>query len=273
MRTRGAPSWTCPWCERVVPARETRCHCGCDRAVAEAKVASEAAESEGGVGGGRALLAILLVGMCGFIFYTALRQRRRAEDAAAAAESERRRSAAASTPPGSAGSPDAAAPPMPQGYTPPAGWMSAPPRPAAPPLPIPSLSPKLTEGSPTPSSMEEEWEKASALLEPPLQKIAAGTGALRASYERFAAQCLAPNPTAIAGSWLEAMKNAPLRPGIQVVEGGLDCLGSRETLVGRASQLRSALSTAADTGRTNRVLPGHWRKLMAAHQLEMLEQF
>ena len=99
MRSRSVPSWTCPWCERVVPAREARCHCGCDRAVAEARDASEAAESEG-VGGGRALLVVTLIGMCGLIFYAALRQRMRAEDAAAAAEIERR-NAAASTPRGS----------------------------------------------------------------------------------------------------------------------------------------------------------------------------
>jgi hypothetical protein len=272
MRTRAAPSWTCPWCERVVPARETRCHCGCDRSVAEAKVASEAAESEG-VGGGRALLAVALVGLCGFIFYTALRQRMQAEDAAAASAMERRRSAAAaaSTAPGSAASPDDSAPPMPQGYTPPAGWIPALPRPAATPVPSPSPS-AGPEGSPKPSSMEEEWERASALLEPPLQKIAAASGALQASYQRFASQCL-DSSAAGAGSWLEAMRNAPLRPGIQVVEGGLDCVGARETLVGRANQLRSELNAAADTSRTNRVLPGHWRKLIAAHQLEMWEQF
>jgi hypothetical protein len=269
MRTRGAPSWTCPWCERVVPARETRCHCGCDRAVAEAKVASEAAESEG-VGGGRVLLAILLVAMCGVVAYTALRQRMQAEDAAAAAELERRRNAAASTPTGSVVSPDASAPPMPQGYTPPAGWVAALPRPAATPVPSPSPSPKGPEGSPTPSSMEEEWEKASALLEPPLQKIAAGSGALQASYQRFASQCL-DSAAASGGSWLEAMRNAPLRPGIQVVEGGLDCVGARDTLVGRANQLRSEMSAAADSARTNGILPGHWRKLVAAHQLEMWE--
>jgi hypothetical protein len=232
-------------------------------------VASEAAESEG-VGGGRALLAVALVGICGFIFYTALRQRMQAEDAAAAAALERGRSAAASTTPGSAASPDDSAS-MPPGYTPPAGWIPALPRPAATPAPSPSPS-AGPEGSPKPSSMEEEWEKATTLLEPPFQKIAAASGVLQASYQRFASQCLDPS-AAGAGSWLEAMRNAPLRPGIQVVEGGLDCVGARETLVGRANQLRSELSVAADTARTHRVLPGHWRKLVAAHQLEMWEQF
>jgi hypothetical protein len=269
MRTRGAPSWTCPWCERVVPARETRCHCGCDRAVAEAQVASAAVEAEG-VAGGRALLALLLVGMCGFIFYTALRHRMEAEDAAAAAASERH-GAAGSIPAAAVPAPDSAAL-LPPGYTPPAAWMSPPPRTLAAVAAIPSSSPKPYEGSPSPSSMEEEWEKASTLLDPPLQKIAAGSGALQASYERFASQCLAPS-AAGHGPWLEAMKNAPLRPGIQVVEGGLDCVAARETLMGRANQLRAELSTAADTARTNRVLPGHWRKLVAAHQLEAWEQF
>lgn len=210
--------------------------------------------------------------MCGFIFYTALRQRMQAEDAAAAAASERRRSAAARAAPGSAATSDASAPPVPQGYTPPAGWIPALPRPGAAPVPSASPSAKGPEDSATRSSMEEEWEKASALLEPPLQKIAAGSGALQASYQRFASQCLEPG-AASAGSWLEAMRNAPLRPGIQVVEGGLDCLGTRDTLVGRANQLRSELGAAADTARTNRVLPGHWRKLVAAHQLDMWEQF
>lgn len=233
-------------------------------------MASEAAESKG-AGGGRALLAVALVGILGVLFYALLRQRMQAEDAAAVAAFERRQSAAASTAPVSAESPDAAAAPMPEGYTPPVGWVPAPPRPAATPVPSPSPSSK-PEGSPTPSSMEEEWEKASALLGPPLQKIAAGSGALQASYQQFASQCLEAG-AGNAGSWLEAMRSAPLRPGIQVVEGGLDCLGARDRLVGRANQLRSELSAAADTARTNRVLPGHWRKLVAAHQLEMWEQF
>ena len=269
MATHGAPSWTCPWCERLVPARETRCHCGCDRAVAEAKVASEAAEAEG-VGGGRALLVVGLVAICGVIFYTALRQRMAVEDAAAAAASERRRSAAAEAP-GSAPSPEAA-PVLPPGYTPPAAWISAPPRAAAPDAAIPSSSPRA-EDTPTASSMEEEWEKASTLLEPALRKIAGGSGALQASYERFAAQCLDRAASGSGRSWLETMRSAPLRTGIQVVEGGLDCVAERQALLGRANQLRTELAAAADAARTNRVLPGHWRRLMAAHQLEMWEQF
>jgi hypothetical protein len=264
-----AASWTCPWCERLVPSRETKCHCGCDRAVAEAKVATDAAASEG-FGGGHAMLALLLVGMCGFIFYTALRHRMEAEDAAAAARERRGNPDVPAS--GRAGaSPDTAAALLPPGYTPPAGWMSPPPRTLTP-AAMPLSSPKAPEGSPTRSSMEEEWEKASALLDPPLQKIAAGSGALQASYQQFASQCLAPN-AAGSGPWLETMRNAPLRGGIQVVEGGLDCQAARETLMGRANQLRSELSAASDTARTNRVLPGHWRKLVAAHQLEAWEQF
>jgi hypothetical protein len=268
MATRSAPSWTCPWCERLVPARETRCHCGCDRSVAEAKVASEAAESES-VGGGRALLVLGLVAICGVVFYTALRQRMSAEDAAAAAASERRRNAAVA--PGSAASAEPS-PDPPPGYTPPAAWISAAPRAPATVAVLPSPSPK-SEGPPTASSMEEEWEKASALLEPPLQKIAGGSGALQASYERWASECLEASAAGSGGSWLERMRSAPLRTGIQVMEGGLDCVSERQSLVGRANQLRSELAVAADTARTNRVLPGHWRRLMAAHQLDVWEQF
>jgi hypothetical protein len=123
------------------------------------------------------------------------------------------------------------------------------------------------------SSMEEEWEKASALLDPPLQKIAGDSGALQASYEQFASQCLDRGTAGSGGSWLETMRSAPLRTGIHAGAGGPDCVATRQTLVGRANELRAELSAAADTARTSHVLPGHWRKLVAAHQLDVWEQF
>jgi hypothetical protein len=275
MSTRGAPSWTCPWCERVVPGRESRCHCGCDRAVAEAR---DKAAGEARSGGG-AVLVIALVAVCGFALYAVARQRSKRIEAAALAESERLRASA--TPMARASGPalaDGDLRERPPGYTPPAGW--SPPRPRVEPLPAPLPSAKAADAASPPalSTMEEEWEKALALLDPRLEKIAMDTGSLQSSFYPFAARCLAPEAggdTGTDGAWLSSLKNAPLLGGIQITETvpSVDCASARAVLRARASQVKSALRASEELARTSRVLPGHWRKLVATHQLEIWERY
>lgn len=259
-----------------MPGREIRCHCGCDRAVAEArdKAAGEAPS------GGRAGLVIALVAVCGFVLYAAARQRSKSIEAAALAESERLTPSATpmarpSGPPPAYGDIGERAP----GYTPPVGWISPPTRVEAAPAPLaPSAKPSDAKSPPALSTMEEEWEKALAVLEPRLQMIAMDTGSLQSSYYPFAARCLAPEAGGASGtdgSWLSSLKNAPLRGGIQFTESvaSVDCRSARAILLLRASQVKSALSASEDLARTSRVLPGYWRKLVATHQLEIWERY
>jgi hypothetical protein len=280
MSARGAATWTCPWCERLVPAREARCHCGCDRAVAEAKDAAEGQGEGQGAGPivGRAALVIGLLAACGLVLFVAFRQRSRSLEAAALAERE-------SLPPPSAPIVASTGPPPTYGdirsgggYAPPAVWISA-----APPVEVPAAplapSPKAAEAaSPTTSTMEEEWEKASTLLEPRLQKMATDSRALEASYYPFAARCLAPDgggSRGADGSWLSSLKSAPAVGGIQFTEAGgnVDCASARARLLAKANQVKSELSAAEELARTSRVLPGHWRKLVATHQLEIWDRY
>jgi hypothetical protein len=272
MSPRGAPSWTCPWCERVVPGRETRCHCGCDRAVAEAKDKDRGAgEGEGPIGG-RALLVIALVAACGFVLYAAARQRSKSIEAAALAERQSLQPSARPIVP-SKGPPPAYGDLRTGGaYTPPTMWMSLPPV-TAPPAPI-APSPKTVEASPASSTMEDEWEKASTLLEPRLEKIAMDSSSLQSSYYPFAARCLAEDGGS-AVDWLSSLKTAPVRGGIQFTEtaGTIDCSSARARLLARANQVKSELSVVEELARTSRVLPGHWRKLVATHQLEIWDRY
>jgi hypothetical protein len=275
MTTRGAPSWTCPWCERVVPGRESRCHCGCDRAAA-AGTDKSAVEPRSG---GGALLVIVLVAACGFALYAAKRQRSRSIEAAALAESGRQQSSA--TPmasPSAPGPGDGTLRERPPGYTPPVGWL--PPRPRMEPVPAPLPSAKVADAASSPAltAMEQEWEKALAILDPRLEKIAMETDSLQSSYYPFAARCLAPEAggaTGTDGAWLSSLKNAPLVGGIQVTEmvPSVDCASARAALIARANRVKSALRASEDLARTSSVLPGHWRKLVATHQLEVWERY
>ena len=94
---------------------------------------------------------------------------------------------------------------------PPPAWISPPPRAEAhPPAVAPSAKPAEAASPPALSALEEAWEKASALLEPRLEKIAMDSSSLESSYYPFAGLCLAPEG-AEAGSWLLSLKSAPYR--------------------------------------------------------------
>ena len=271
MSRRGAPSWTCPWCERVVPARETRCHCGCDRAVADAK---EAAASSGTDDTGRrGLLVVALLAVCGLVAYAGF-SLRAPGNSAALTESQRLPPTAPPTAPPSGPPPTYGDLRTGGGFTPPV-YVSAPPPSVEPSPVVVAPSPKPSEAaSPALSTMEEEWEKASELLEPRLEKIAKDSNALESSYYPFAGQCLPPGAGGSgAGSWLFALKSAPLIEGVLFVDGNIDCASARGRLVARADQIKSELNAAEEVGRVSRVLPGHWRKLLALHQLAAWDQY
>jgi hypothetical protein len=122
--------------------------------------------------------------------------------------------------------------------------------------------------------MEEEWAKASELLGPRLQKIATESSALESSYRSFASRCLAPD-AAGGADWLSALRTAPVMGGIQFDDpgGSIDCSSARARLLTRAGTVKSAFNAAEDLARTSSVLPGHWRKLVESHQLDVWDRF
>jgi hypothetical protein len=275
MRPPLSAPWSCPQCGRTVPAREPRCHCGVLRieAPAAGRGDDEPAPSSSSVGW--VVLAIVLVAAGAFGLYAAARQREQDLQAAAAAENERSRPR----------------PPVREGARPgetaarvtapiPDTFGGAP----ASPFPFPSArseaAPLTTKGrpgpaeeaSPSPTAMEEAWARASELLEPTLQKIAAETDELQQRYAPFAQACLA----APDGNWLVAMRSGRLQPsGMPFIKYGLtvDCASARRELVARGNQLKGELDAAETLAHSSRVLPGHWRKLLETHGLDIWDQY
>jgi hypothetical protein len=270
MRRSGSPSWDCPQCGRVVPGREALCYCGVRRSEAPA---SSDRTSDGGPparGPHPVLLATLVLAVCGLGAYAALRQRSETTDKAAVTEDAHPpRDGAGSPSPTGSPSTIVALPSLPPEFVPlparadplPATTKAAPARPAA------AASAEALSG------MDEAWARATELLEPNLQRIDAETSALHDAYAPFAARCLvAP----VDGNWLYALKAGPMVPvGIPFTDQGItmDCSGGRRHLVARADAVKAALGTVETTARTGGVLPGHWRKLLATHQLDLWDQY
>ena len=254
---RSAP-WDCPQCGRTVPAREPRCHCGVLRSESPAAHrADDTASSSGSFG--RIALVMLFVAAAGYAFHTAaLRPRRPPVEAA-------------SPPPLRESAPPETVPRVfvPSPYTPPAGAFALPsPRAEAPPTTLQARSTPVDDAGPSPTSMEAEWARASELLEPSLQKIAAETAELQQRSGPFAYTCLGSPP----GNWLVAMKSAEfVKTGAAYSRyvGTMDCELVRRQLVARGNVVKAELDTAEGLARTSRILPGHWRKLVEAHQLEV----
>jgi len=120
--------------------------------------------------------------------------------------------------------------------------------------------------------MEEAWARASELLDPPLQKIDAETAELQQHYAPFASSCLA-SPDA---NWLVAMRSgAFVRGGMPYSKFGVtvDCEYGRRELVTRANAIKSELDAAERLAHSRSVLPGHWRKLVEAHQLDVWDAY
>ena len=106
-----------------------------------------------------------------------------------------------------------------------------------------------------PSAAEADWDRAVALLDLPLRRIAAETSVLELSYRPFAAACVAVSEPTSAGTggdgeWLASLRTAPLLPGVTLRENGatVDCEGARRLLVARADVLNPS-STRAALGR------------------------
>jgi len=277
MRPSVSAPWPCPQCGRTVPAREPRCHCGVLRTEAPAAGRGDRDEETAPSSGfGWVALALALVAAGGFGLYSAARQREQHLQAAAAAENERIRLQTARVREGA--QPGDKAPriaaPIPDTFK---GG-------AASPFPFPSrraeTTPPPTKGrpvpaedaSPSPSAMEEEWARARELLEPTLQKISAETGELRQRYAPFAQACLA----APDANWLVAMRNGRLvASGARFTDNGpmVDCESSRRELVARGNRLKSELDAEERLAHSSRVLPGHWRKLLEMHELDIWDQY
>ena len=219
---------------------------------------------------------VLVVGLLsagGFGLYAAAQQReRRLQEQAA--RSERLRLEAAAPPAPQSGPADAAPQSfVPSPYTPPVGALAFPsPRVEATPAAVKALPAPANHASPSPTSMEEEWARAREILEPPLQKIEAETAELQQRSAQFLYTCLG-SPS---GNWLAAVKNGEFAktgaPYSKYV-GTMDCELARRQLVARGNVIKAELVAAEGLARTSRVLPGHLRKLVEAHQLEVWDAY
>jgi hypothetical protein len=273
MSQRGSPpsSWKCPQCERTVPAREARCHCGVTRAEVAGRPREDADTVPLADGPRLVLLAVLLLAACGLVVFTAIRDQQDVREAAASTASGERPRPVPRAQAREGGRPPASLvlPSLPPNFVPISPREDPPPSPA-----MKKTGVRIAvDASPSPTGMEEAWARATELLEPDLQRIADETSALRDTYAPFADRCLARDADA---NWLVAMKTGTLVPaGIPFTDQGttLDCPGHRRRLVARGDQVKSELDAAERTARTAGVLPGHWRKLLAAHQLDLWDRY
>lgn len=271
MRATGSVPWNCPQCGRTVPAREPQCHCG----VLRSESPSAPGADEGSSGRFlRTMLGLALAAAAAYGLYTAALQRERRQQAAEAARLERIRLETAPTSGVSAGPPETTPRTFgPSPYTPPVGGSFGFPSPkleASPAAIKPRANPD--DASPSPTSMEEAWARASELLEPPLQKITEETSELQQHYAPFASACLA-SPDA---NWLVAMRSgAFVRGGLPYSRFGVtvDCEYGRRELVTRANVIKSELDAAERLAHSRSVLPGHWRKLVESHQLDVWDAY
>ena len=274
MRTPKAGPWACPQCGRTVPARQPQCHCGV--MWSESPAAHQAADGTGASPGsaGRALLVLALLAAAGYGLYAAAQKREQSLQAAEAAQQERQRLESKSA--GAGVAPPTATPPAafaPSTYTPPVGGGFGFPSPRADATPPPSKArPSPANGEDAPTSMEDAWARASELLEAPLQKITAETAELQMRYAPFASTCL-DSP---AGNWLVAMRSGSfVRSGPTYSRFGvtMDCEFARRELVARGNTLKAEMDTAERLAHSHSVLPGHWRKLVEAHQLDIWDSY
>ena len=275
MRTPRSAPWTCPQCGRTVPARQPQCHCGV--MWSESPAAHRAAEGKGASSGsaGRALFVFALFAAAVYGLYAAAQKREQSLQAAEAAQRERLRLESNSAGAGVAAPPETLPPAFtPSTYTPPVGGGVGFPSPRAETAPatLKARPNAANAEEPSPTSMEEAWARASELLEAPLQKITAETAELQMRYAPFASTCL-DSP---AGNWLVAMRSGALvRGGPTYSRFGvnMDCEFARKQLVARGNTLKAELETAERLAHSHSVLPGHWRKLVADHQLDVWDAY
>jgi len=255
-----APAWTCPQCQRRVPGREPRCHCGFERTSASTAPSFPVPPplSPAGARGREAvLLAALAAGLIGVLVYAAVRHEANLE-AGARSRSEPSRGEAI--------------------------------YPALPPLPAAARARPARAGAGTAAGASAAHaarrpppSQTSVELDLVLRRIAADTSVLELGYRKFADPCVAPrhDPSSIGlGSapdrdWLASLKTARLVSGVTLREHGatVDCETARRSLVARADGLKSDLAAAETLAHTNGVRPEHWRDLMAVHQLDVWARY
>jgi hypothetical protein len=266
----GGSSWTCPQCQRRVPGREPFCHCGFARTSAAAAGRSVAARpgSPRPVQPWAVLVMALVAGLLGMVAYVAVRPR----DPSLAADTPVLRPRLR----GAVGYP--ALPPVAAVMVRHArrrGTAASAPAPSVAKVPVaavPASRPALT-------SAQQEWARAMGLFDLPLRKIAADTSVLELSYRPFAEACVDSasfgRPPARPTDWLASLKTVALRSGVTVREKGatVDCATARQSLVTQANGLKSELDAAEKAAHTSGVLPGHWRKLLATHDLEVWDRY
>jgi hypothetical protein len=215
MSTAVARSWTCPQCQRRVPGREPRCHCGFERAHAgdaraagAARASGDARASAGGQTGRRVVLVAALVACVGVLLYGAFRPRAAKLGIAPRTADERSR-----------------------------GEAIYPALPAMPTKKAPSprvVHPRPVAAAPTPAE----------LADLSLRKIAAETSVLDLTYRPFAEACLTlvgdassfPPGSTPDSHWLPTLQTARLRSGVTLRDKAapVDCPTARTSLVARA---------------------------------------
>ena len=273
MRPPLSAPWSCPQCGRTVPAREPQCHCGVLwRESPDAHRGDDRTGASSGLG--RAVLGLGLIAAAGYGLYAAGLQREQRLQATEAAQRDRIRLETTPTGGESARTPDTIPRTFaPSPYTPPAGGFAFPsPRAEMSPGALKTRPNPADDSSPSPTSMEEAWARANELLESPLQKITEETAELQQQYSPFAYACLA-SPDA---NWLVAMRSgAFIRGGIPYNKYGvaMDCEFARRELVARGNVVKAEMEAAEKLARANSVLPGHWRKLVETHQLDIWDAY
>lgn len=259
-------SWTCPQCGRRVPGRAPLCHCGFAQAAASLSSprsapgsASAAPSAPGKTGWLPVLAAVAGMGVVAALVF------------AAARPGTTRRTAPASAGPRMRG---------PVGYpalpTVPTMKARHGARGSAPSLSLPAGMTPLAPASLRPATpAEQDWARATALLDLPLRKIAADTSVLELTYRSFAQACVEGPGGAEAGEWLLSLKRAPLRLGVTLRENGatVDCPTARTHLIARADALKADLAVTQTVAEANHVPPEHWRTLLATHDLSGWEGY
>jgi hypothetical protein len=254
-----APPWTCPQCGRRVPGREPLCHCGF--AQVHAAAARPSAPAAGGRGRGAVRAAALVAGLAGLVLYAAVRRLDRRAEGAGPAPSPLARGQAIYP-----ALPAIAPVKMRTGRAPPRAGVASAPRATS--VPLRPLT-----------AAEVDWDRAVALLDLPLRKLAAETSELELSYRRFADPCVAPGsgPASMGSGtgWLAALKTARLVPGVTIRERGanVDCEAVRKGIVARADALKADLAGSERLARTSGVRPEHWRQLLTHYALDVFDGY